>query len=83
MPNGFNYAYKDSTDRSSTISPFTDRTLDRLDGALGSGCCLFQLFVFFKFSLHLGTLHQIYVDKKGLGYVLYNDEPPEVTMNKK
>jgi len=58
MPNGFKYAYMDAASKEYTIAPFKDRTLDRLDGALGN------------------TLHQIYTDKKGLGYALYNDDRP-------
>ena len=61
MPQGFQYAYRDSSSRSESILSVTaDKTLDCTTcGALGK------------------TLHQIYANKNDLAYVLYNDEYPD------
>jgi len=61
MPQGYQYAYRDSTSRSESILSVTaDKTLDCTTcGALGK------------------TLHQIYANKGSLAYMLYNDEYPD------
>jgi hypothetical protein len=65
LPDGFDYAYRDSNDTPESkphLIPSWGRSLNCTEGcALG------------------GTLHQIYRNKSGLASVLYNDEPPDVT----
>jgi len=61
LPQGFNYAYRDSNSReTSALSMVKDKTLDCTTcGALGH------------------TLHQVYTNKDGLAYMFYNDEYPD------
>jgi deoxyribonuclease-2 len=60
QPNGFEYSYKQSGD--TTTSPLVVASGAHLDNNLRNA---------------LGaTLHQVYLDKVNLAYVLYNDEDP-------